>query len=320
MASPWATSRIQAVVGASWRLRDERVAELCSTWSGPVRRVAEPDDLAGLLLGLDTPSLFEEPALTVVRASAPYLKRHRETLASAIASAVRPGGDGGALLLALAEIDGREALAKTLTKAGALHQVDIPDGKRLSGWLAERLTRHPQGVDRPRQVAEALVGHLGEDVDALLMAIDVVALHAGDRPFGPADVAAVVAGVGERPIWEFTGAVMDGAARRALELLYAGGGMEAPQAVGSLINETRKLIACCDARDDDEAARLAGVRGGAIFYARQRARALGKPMLVRLMTGAYLCQRQLRQSGYNGETALELLVLHAQRMIKPQGR
>ncbi|MBA3847755.1 MAG: hypothetical protein H0X45_14080 [Planctomycetes bacterium] len=316
MGAPWTTSRIQAVVGASWRLRDERVAELCATWSGPVKRVAEPDDLPGLLLGLDTPSLFEEPALTVVRASAAYLKRHREALTGAI----RPGGDGGTLLLALAEIDGREALAKGLTKAGALHHVDMPDGKRLSGWLAERLTRHPQGVERPRQVADALVGHLGEDIDALLMAVDVVALHAGDRPLGPADVAAVVAGVGERPIWEFTGAVMDGAGRRALDLLYAGAGMEPPQAVGSLINETRKLIACCDAKDDEEAARLAGVRGGAIFYARQRARALGKPMLIRLMTGAYLCQRQLRQSGYNGETALELLVLHAQRMIKPQGR
>lgn len=317
MDAPWTTSRIQAVVGSSWRLRDERVAELCSTWSGPVKRVAEPDDLPGLLLGLDTPSLFEDPALTVVRASAPYLKRHREALTGAI----RPGGDAGSVVvLALGEIDGREALAKNLTKAGALHHVDVPDGKRLSGWLAERLTRHPQGVERPGQVADALIDHLGEDIDALLMAIEVVALHAGNRPLTPADVAAVVEGVGERPIWDFTGAVMDGAGRRALDLMYAGGGLEPPQAIASLINECRKLIACCDARNDEEAARLAGVRGGAIYYARQRARGLGKPMLIRLMTGAYLCQRQLRQSGYNGETALELLVLHAQRMIKPQGR
>src|SRR3954470_17555293 len=105
MPEPSTPSRIQAVVGPSWRLRDEAVTALVGGWTGPVRRSAEPDDLPGLLLGLDTPSLFEEPALTVVRAGAVWLRRHREALATAVA----PATGGGAVLLSVAELDGRDA-------------------------------------------------------------------------------------------------------------------------------------------------------------------------------------------------------------------
>jgi DNA polymerase III delta subunit len=161
------------------------------------------------------------------------------------------------------------------------------------------------------------VHHLGDDVDALLNGIDITAVACGDGQLRAQAVAEVIGGLAERPIWEFTGAVLEGNAKRALELLGAGGGLEPAQAASALHNELRKMIACAETADDGEASAWAGLRGRPnLYHARNRARVLGKPLLVRLLNGVVQAQRQLRQSGYNSEAALEMLVLHAQRVIK----
>ena len=73
--------------------------------------------------------------------------------------------------------------------------------------------------------------------------------------------------------------------------------------------------------DDGEVAKWINARGRPnLYYARQRARNLGRAVLVRLLTGCLHTQRLLRQSGTNAELALETLVLHAQRIIRPAGR
>jgi len=323
MPTDLTTSRLHLITGDSLVLRDELMPQVLSGWSGPVKRVVEPADLGRIVLDLDTPSLFEDPALWLVRCDGRYLRKHAETLlplagVPAVAGVVVMSLDGPDKGKAG---DAAAKLIKALTAANSIHQAQVPDDKEIIGWLTARLDRHPQGVTHPRRVAEALVEHLGDNLDALLAAITVVAVHADQGPLTAEGVDALVAGQAGRPIWEFTGAALDGNAKRAIELLHAGDGLAAQLALSSLASEVRKLIACCDTADDGEVAAWTLARGRPnLYYARQRARNLGRPLLVRLLTGCLQTQRQLRQSGTDAELALETLVLHAQRVIRPGGR
>ena len=323
MSTALTTSRLHLITGDSLVLRDELMPQVLAGWTGPIKRVVEPADLSRVVLDLDTPSLFEDPALWLVRCDGRYLRKHAETLlplagVPAVAGLVvmsLDGPDKGKAGDAVAK------LLKALTAADALHQAEVPGEKEIVGWLTARLDRHLQGVTHPRRVAEAFVEHLGDNLDALLSAITVVAIHADQGPLTAEGVDALVAGQAGRPIWEFTGAVLDGNARRAIELLHAGDGLASQLALASLASEIRKLIACCDTTDDAEVATWILAKGRPnLYYARQRARNLGRPLLVRLLTGCLQTQRQLRQSGTDHELALETLVLHAQRVIRPGGR
>jgi DNA polymerase III delta subunit len=323
MTTALVSSRLHLITGDSLVLRDELLPQVLAGWTGPVKRVVEPADFSRIVLDLDTPSLFEDPALWLVRCDARYLRKHAEVLLPL--AGVPPVA--GVVVMSLDGPDKGKAgdpvgkLIKALQTAHAIHAAEVPDEKELVGWLIARLDQHPQGVTHPRRVAEALIEHLGDNLDALLAAITVVAIHADQGPLTADGVDALVAGQAGRPIWEFTGAVLDGNARRAIELLHAGDGLAAQLALSSLAGEIRKLIACCDTSDDGEVAAWTLARGRPnLYYARQRARNLGRALLVRLLTGCLQTQRQLRQSGTDAELALETLVLHAQRVIRPAGR
>ncbi len=299
MAATLQSARIHVIVGASLVLRDERCAELLAGWSGPVKRVSEPPDLERILLDLDTPSLFEDPACWLVRADARYLRKHAETLARGC----QPGGSA-CLVLTAAGVDKGKAgdplagLIKKLRAAEAWHEVAPPDGKEIAAWLCGRLTTLAQGVEHPRQVADALLEHLGEDIDALVAAVKALAIYCGEGALTAAAVEALVVGTAARPIWEFTGALLEGNARRAIELMHAGDGLEPQRALSALVGEVRKLLACCATPDDALAARWSGARGRPnLYYARQRARNLGRACLQRLLHGCQLTQRQAAPGG-----------------------
>ena len=51
---------------------------MLAAWTGPIQRHRDPAELAQILLGLDTPSLFEAPALVLVHASDKYLNKQRD--------------------------------------------------------------------------------------------------------------------------------------------------------------------------------------------------------------------------------------------------
>ncbi|MBA3708358.1 MAG: hypothetical protein H0W83_06030 [Planctomycetes bacterium] len=305
--------RVHAVVSDSSRLRDEALADVLQGWNGPLKRLSEPADLPGILIDLDTPSLFDPATLWVLRADDKYLKRHNEVLTDAAAKPVA----NGVILLVASALDGKSKLAKALSSRGTLIAVESPGPKEIIDWLCGRLSSRHEAVERPRDVAEELVEHVGFEVDALLATIDTVSLYVAGGPLTAKAVYAVASGTGERPIYEFTGAVLDGNARRAIELLHAGSGIAPQQALSALTTETRKLIACCESSDDSEAMSWSGMKGrGNLYYARKRARDLGKPNLVRLLHGMILAQRQLRQTGSDTELTLETLALNAQRVIR----
>ena len=323
MNSTLSASRLHLIIGDSFVLRDEQLKSVISGWTGPVKRVIEPSDIGRLILDLETPSLFEDPALWLVRCDGKYLRKHAEALLPLVGTPAV----GGVVVISLDALDKGKAgdavakLTKALKAAAALHEVESPNEKEIVAWLTARITAHPQGAEHPRRVAEALVEHLGDNVDGLLSAIEVVAIYGDHGPLTAEGVDALVAGQAGRPIWEFTGATLEGNARRAIELLHAGDGLAPQQALSALAGEIRKLVACCDTADDGEVAKWINARGRPnLYYARQRARNLGRAVLVRLLTGCLQTQRLLRQSGTNAELALETLVLHAQRIIRPAGR
>lgn len=163
-------------------------------------------------------------------------------------------------------------------------------------------------------MADLLVERVGSDPDALLGALDVVALHAGEERMGLTDAQAVLQGLGSRPIWDLTGAILAGEAGRALELLHAG--QEEPEGIlAALISELRRLAACSESSDDAEVARWTGSRGN-LFYARRRAQELGRKGILRLMNGAIHVQRRLRQGGADPQRELEVFVLHARWVVR----
>ncbi len=307
--------RLQAVVGPSLRLREVLVAELVAAWTGPVQRLTDPADLPTVLLDLDTPSLFGDSALVVVRADQALLRKHADALLAQIGRPVV----AGVMVVVIPELDQRSAFAKALGKAKAMHLADVPDAKAVVGWITGKIDAHPQGADDPRAIALALVEHVGADADGLLGAIEVLAIYSGEGPLTRAGAEAVLAGTAERPIWDLTGAFFEGKAKRAIDLLHAGGGAEPEQVLATLIGDLRRQIACSETPDDDEAARWLGTKGN-LFYARKRAKELGRPTLLRLFIGALQCQRQLRTTGSDSALALELFVLHAQRVIAPGRR
>ena len=93
--------------------------------------------------------------------------------------------------------------------------------------------------------------------------------------------------------------------------------MDAQPALGALVSETRKLIACCETSDDAEAISWAGGKGRPnLYYARKRSKDLGRATLQRLLQGLVMAQRQLRQSGIDDELTLEMLAINAQRVVK----
>jgi DNA polymerase III delta subunit len=311
-------SRLHAVIGVSHRLRDEALARLVAGWSGPIKRHVEPDDLQRLALDIGTASLFEEPALRVVRAGAGYLKRHKDVLVGLV------GGDasGGVMVLVTDPPERKDdAVLKALAKADALHGADEPDGKGLVEWLAARLGALPHGADRPRAVAEALLEALGQEVDALLGAAEVLSIYREGRPVDVAAVHDLYATDAAKPLWTFVDAVLDGKAGQALEQLHALGAAEPDAAVNALTAEVRKILACLETDDDGEAARNAGVWGRPnLHYTRRRARTLGRTAALRLLGGALYATRQLRQGGANPELVIETLVLHARKLVPGAAR
>ncbi len=314
------SSRIHAVVSPSTRLRDELLAREIAGWNGPIKRVMDPADVDRIVVDLDTPSLFDPPSLWLIRCDEKWVKKQRDRLLPLIGL---PMGNGAVMLIAGALEGGEDrakALSKALDKAGALHRAEVPGDREAQAWLIARLGAQPHPVERPAEVAQTLLDRVGTDVDALLAVLDVALAHAGDQPLTAADVAAIAPGLAARPVWDFTGALVEGNARKAIELMHASGGMEPGAAIAAVIGELRKLLACTETRDDGEAAAWSGAKGRPnLYYARRRADATGRANLLRVYRAALHAQAQLRTGGTDHTLAMEMLVLHAQRVVRPSG-
>ena len=265
----WQSSRCLVVVSSSQRLGEEWIKPTLESWSGPIKRHRDPSQLAELCLGLDTPSLFEEPALVLIHASDAYLTKQRDRLIPLLGLP----SSGGVMLVVCEKLMARDVFAaKAAQKAGALQRVDIPQrANDVRNWLVARLHQLPDGVEHAGAVAEELMSHRGDQVDALLASLDQ-SLDYAEGPLRVEDVQAVVGGSSDRPAWDLTGALFDGDLRRAIELLYAGRGVDAEPLLATLGNELRRFLCTFASDDDREAAGLAGVSNpNQMRFARRKA-------------------------------------------------
>ena len=186
----------------------------------------------------------------------------------------------------------------------------------VRNWLVGRLHQLPEGVEQPGAIAEELMQHRGDQVDALLASLDQ-SLDYAQGPLRVQDVQAVVGGSSDKPAWDLTGALFDGKLQRALELLYAGRGIDAEPLLATLANELRRFLCTLAADDDREAAGLAGVTNpNQMRFARRKAQRLRIRACERLLRGVMQTQRAIRH-GDDPEMAVELLMLNAQRVIRP---
>lgn len=309
----WQQSRCLIVVSGSQRLAEEWVSDVIAAWSGPIQRHRDPTELAQILLGLDTPSLFEAPAMVLVHASDKYLTKYRDILLPHLGIPAA----GGVIVVQTEKLQARDVLAKAAQKAKALHRVEVPQRTAdVRNWLVGRLHQLPEGVEQPGAIAEELMQHRGDQVDALLASLDQ-SLDYAQGPLRVQDVQAVVGGSSDKPAWDLTGALFDGKLQRALELLYAGRGIDAEPLLATLANELRRFLCTLAADDDREAAGLAGVTNpNQMRFARRKAQRLRIRACERLLRGVMQTQRAIRH-GDDPEMAVELLMLNAQRVIRP---
>src|SRR5687767_6260645 len=133
MSTALTTSRLHLITGDSLVLRDELLPRVLAGWTGPVKRVVEPADLSRIVLDLDTPSLFEDPALWLVRCDGRYLRKHAEVLLPL--AGVAPAA--GVVVMSLDGPDKGKAgdhvakLLKALQAAQAVHAAEVPDEKEV---------------------------------------------------------------------------------------------------------------------------------------------------------------------------------------------
>jgi DNA polymerase-3 subunit delta len=111
------------------------------------------------------------------------------------------------------KVDKRLKLYAGLGKKGWLHNLEAP--RQLGGWLrAEAASRKvaiaPEAVNR-------LVDVIGADLSRLALALDQLAIFAGERPINSADVDELIATTRERSVFELTDAI--GAGERVAALV-----------------------------------------------------------------------------------------------------
>ena len=313
-----ASSRIHVLVGRSHRLRRETLDELCATWNGDISRASDPANIQDLIMAVDTPSLFGDASLHVIAVSENYLAKH----AALIKEHLGVAGSNGALVLHGEKIPAKGGVRQAAQKAGALLSCDEPGNKPrdIEQWLRGRLDH--VGCQGSQVVARALIHHRGGDLDALLASIDVLQNYAGDEEITIEDVHAVMLGQAEEPLYKFADAFFNGNASTAINLLYAGRGLEAQQSINTLINESRKLLCSLEFSDPEDLAYYAGLRYRLNEYAvnaiRKRALGMGKRCLLRLLTGIQQAQRELRTSARDPMLVIETLILQASRVIRSQ--
>jgi DNA polymerase-3 subunit delta len=110
------------------------------------------------------------------------------------------------------KIDKRLKLYAQLSKKGLLHVLDAP--RQLGPWV--RAEAQAKSVRIDPAAINRLIDTVGSDLSRLSLALEQLALYAGDRPVSSDDVDDLVADTRERSVFELTDAI--GAADRGRAL------------------------------------------------------------------------------------------------------
>ena len=131
---------------------------------------------------------------------------------SALAAYLDKPGPETVLVMWAQKADGRLKIFQLAKKKGFLHELEVP--RNLVGWILEEATRRRARVtdDAARRLADVI----GGDLSRLAMAVDQLALYAGDRAVEAADVDELIAETRERTVFELANAVGQGSREKAL--------------------------------------------------------------------------------------------------------
>jgi DNA polymerase III subunit delta len=94
-------------------------------------------------------------------------------------------------------------LAKACSKVGEVLEYAVAKGK-LQGWVAEQFRQ--RGVRAEPEACTALIQLVGDDLHALALEVDKIAIWAGDEPIGEQEVEALAAPAADEPTFALTDA------------------------------------------------------------------------------------------------------------------
>jgi DNA polymerase III delta subunit len=327
--------RVVVLLGASAWFRNQAFERVLARLPDDVdvRRIDGSDDTdGGELVDLRGAGLFGRGNWLVVRRGDGWLKRHAETLESALAGI----GRGCGLLLEAQKLDRRTRLAKALGEVGALFEFrDLyaepydrtrsPLEAELVGWVVDAAKK--RGLPITPEAAFLLVTVVGKEPAELCAEIERVRVAVGGsaRRLGSDDLRAHLSAWFESTPFDFADAILAfdrRAAMRSLHAMFArgvrgrdGGSVDSggvfPFVVSWLhqtlsnVHEGRRLLDE-GVRADDVAGRV-GVR---TFVERFVGQVRDNP-LARLRRGLALlldAERELRQTGEDPELLLERFV------------
>jgi DNA polymerase-3 subunit delta len=121
------------------------------------------------------------------------------------------------LLAVAAKADKRMKFFAAAKKQGYLMELAPP--RNVTAWVREEASR--RRVRIAPAAAARLADVVGRDLARLALAVEQLALYAGDRPVTADDVDDLVADTRERTVFELTDAIGEGDRRRALTALAA---------------------------------------------------------------------------------------------------
>jgi DNA polymerase III subunit delta len=201
-------------------------------------RARFPGEAAEIVTAADTPghaavalcnagSLFGDARLVVVedvdgrRDSDGRLKGGWKAAdVDALAAYLASPAPGTVLCLVGEEVKKSTALAKACAKAGEILEYSVAKGK-LQGWVADQFRQH--GVRAEPEAIAMLIQLVGEDLHALALEVDKLAVWADGEPIGEREVEALASPAAGEPTFALTdawGARDTGRALAASETMF----------------------------------------------------------------------------------------------------
>jgi DNA polymerase III subunit delta len=188
------------------RVREETAAD-------PLSEIAFDPGAAApeIITALETPSLLGGNRLVVVTGVEQLRKEQNEALASYI----RSPSPYSVLVLVCS---GRTRLAEVVKESGRVMTLEAPKGRRLVGWIRERVRAHRLRVDD--RAGWALLDSVGTGLRELDGALNQLATGLGEgSTVGAAEVRQAFPRLADERIYAFTDAVGDRRLSTAMESL-----------------------------------------------------------------------------------------------------
>ncbi len=287
------------------------------------------NDAAGFLMDLRTRSLFGGQKVLMLRSAERWLKSHGKLLAEVL-DGLAPGN---ALVIEVAKLDGRSALAKKLKKLGAVFDFrnlyDKPFGDRgpatsaeLVQWVCARAKSKKLRLSPASALFMTQV--VGNDPGQLEGEMDLLASQFAGKEITPETMREVLTVSFGSSQFEFVDALLEKDAQKALRSVHAmfreglrdrdGKRMDKgaifPMAMAWLVQSIATLIEGRHAIDQGESGHSVVQRMGGYFKDRfeRQLRGLDTPALANIHAAAMRAERRLRSSGEEPDILLERLV------------